>query len=109
MLLQQAYYEAVQRGIAYLNERFGGFRGWEGEIDLDRLDMAKFEHCICGQLGLSYESDGDTKLCMSGELGFYANDDRFRECEGFRMYASYNHDNLRNEWCDAITELRQVG
>ncbi len=68
------YESSVEKGIAFLDERFPG---WHNEIDVEKLDVMCAGRCVLGQLYGTY-AGGLTKLGLttqkSSECGFNAPD-----------------------------------
>ena len=59
--LEQETIERVARGAALLDARYPG---WEGYLDLGRLDMLNIDLCVAGQVGNGVRNV--TRGCVSG-------------------------------------------
>ena len=106
-VLRKMYGPAVANGIKYLDEHCPGW--WE-KIDTEKLDMDRPEDCICGQLGIGKVGVGTQDLGMSGEHGFFANDNYFKpimEYHDIDQDDSLNEIVLKSVWVERINRRRR--
>lgn len=101
-ILRKMYGPAVANGIKFLDEKYPGW--WE-KVDTDQLDMGWPALCICGQVGVT--EDG---MDMSGQHGFFANDNNFTEfmkSNGITRYDDINKAVLKSVWVERINRRRR--
>lgn len=88
----------VARGVKLLDKRMPG---WDNRIDLYRLDMEDYRHCVLGQLYGAYHR-GIYSLFGQKARRLYV----IGTVYGFTMYFSSEFGPLDEEWTRVITDRR---
>lgn len=106
---REFYREAVKRGAKMLDEKRPG---WEGEINIARLELSRCSQCILGQLYGHYWK-GTEKLNIDSDS--WGADERNPAWFGFDRLAGFgynegtaHYDAIRDEWAKLIMERRAL-